>query len=648
MSSTQQVFSTVTRSPPTQRFRTLKHQVRMEIVAKTGKKSINVGTLLADLMIRANEKESVDFTDIHSNPFDISHFPDPNEFSERLAAETVTTGSNTKVTIGFFMISSANMQRIKLSIGYSWLGQKNIYLRIQRMDFKHGTDMYFMGYKTMDHPTFANPKDVEKSIRDTWYSALDRMAAEHDTNADDQEFLMNLAKLQEANLIVDDILQIPISVERNIVKVDCPGKKAFEVPVFQVYVPRRFRDAANYLNDCAILETHALKNLIPFTVAKNDPLAFYPRMVNHAKFLHDHRSITIKGISPTDFDTVKSIQPIPNLHHVATLKAALSSNRLINAIHDKLDNRSIIISTTDQNVKEVAQWLTTIIPMFPYRLVLADSTIPYNTPTGSVTTGKIGKYSKVFGPEGTDTDSTSDTTFDPSTIASTRTTRTNAWNNGPPINVTFDRRPSTRTVSVHQTPLQPRTYAASQGMIEPDQHTTRYDDSGDDSSEATPLTRPSAAPSDIADLVAKALATERNDLNTRIAALERQQQEFSAATKQWEQKMLDMRKQIVDATVTGTISVLTGASSPFATKEDAQQQRIENTSEFQSLKESMAVNQSALEILQQHMTLMLRRTEQLFADRHDPSLQSPPRKARATDTSTADSPMTDVTGVSNS
>ena len=252
MSSTPQVFTMATKATGPPRFRTMKHQVRMEIVAKTGKKSINAGSILADLMTRANEKENVEFLDINGVPFDLSHFPDPNEFSDKLAAETVTTGTNTKVTIGFFMLSSANMQRIKLSIGYSWLGQKNIYLRIQRMDFKHGTDLFFMGYKIMDHPMVANPKEVEKSIREKWYSAIDRMAAEHDTNEDDATFLTNLDKLQAAGLIEDDILQIPISVERNTVKVECPGKKPFDVPVFQVYVPRRYRDAANYLNDRAI------------------------------------------------------------------------------------------------------------------------------------------------------------------------------------------------------------------------------------------------------------------------------------------------------------------------------------------------------------------------------------------------------------
>jgi hypothetical protein len=109
-----------------------------------------------------------------------------------------------------------------------------------------------------------------------------------------------------------------------------------------------------------------------------------------------------------------------------------------------------------------------------------------------------------------------------------------------------------------------------------------------------------------------------------------------------------MRKQIVDATVTGTISVLTGTSSPFATKDNAQKQRMENAAEFQSLKESMASNQTALDILQQNMTIMLRQTEQIFEERHDPSTNSPPRKARATEPHPADSPMTNVERVGES
>jgi hypothetical protein len=174
-------------------------------------------------------------------------------------------------------------------------------------------------------------------------------------------------------------------------------------------VPRRFRDAANYLNDQAILETNALTTLIPFTVAKN----------NHAKFLHEHHSITIKGVPPSNYGTVTSINPIPQMHHQATLKAVLNSNKMITAIHENFDNRTITISTTDPYVPAImTSWLSTILPMFPYCPIGVDD----NNHTPGSKSGHstmTGKYSKVFA-AAMDTDSTSDTTFNLSTIASSR------------------------------------------------------------------------------------------------------------------------------------------------------------------------------------------------------------------------------------
>ena len=66
-----------------------------------------------------------------------------------------------------------------------------------------------------------------------------------------------------------------------------------------------------------------------------------------------------------------------------------------------------------------------------------------------------------------------------------------------------------------------------------------------------------------------------------------------------------------------------------------------------SLKESMISTTNGVTVLQAHMNLLLQPTEQLFAATHDPNIQSPPRKARATEPEPlpADSPMTEVEGV---
>ena len=53
-----------------QGFKMLKHQVRMEVVAKNGMKKLDVGHILNDLMQKANEKEKVSSTSKanHSTP----------------------------------------------------------------------------------------------------------------------------------------------------------------------------------------------------------------------------------------------------------------------------------------------------------------------------------------------------------------------------------------------------------------------------------------------------------------------------------------------------------------------------------------------------------------------------------------------------
>jgi len=662
MSRSNQVFTVANKASESPRFRMMKHQVRMEVAVKTGMKTIGVGRILSDLMKRANEKESVDFIDINGDPFDTLNFPEPDKFEERLAVETIDNRGNTKITLGFFMISTANMQRIKLSIGFNWLTQQQIYLRIQRMPFEHGTDLFLMGYATMIHPLVANPSEVEADIRLKWYSSVDRLAAEHDPQEHDKQFLDNLNRLQEAQVIINDVLQIPISVERTVIKVECPGKKSFEVPIYQVYVPRRFRDAATYLNDRAILETQSLKNLIPFAISKNDPASFYPQMFAHAKFLHDHRSIIIKSVPPSEFASVKSIKPIDqDSANSVTLKTALRSNtKMITAVHEHPENRSITVSTTATDLPNLLPWITSILPLYPYRPLCTVNDHRNLTPTND-NSNRMGKYAKIFSPTVETDSTTADDSFDPSTISFKRTptTSNNAWANGPPLNVTFDREaspvtfkpPATRTTNPSTTnnlsTSTLRTYS-QYGQQQRDSSTRlrEYDDDDedDDDSDSTPLTRPSATMSDITELVAQAIATERGALDRRLFELERKQQEFLETTAKLEDKLNDMRKQIVDATVKGTISVLTGATSPFATKEDAQVQREENANEFQSIKEGLMSTNQGMALLQQHMTLLLQRTETLFSSGHDPDIASPPRKSRAISHNQADSHMSDMEG----
>jgi hypothetical protein len=102
------------------------------------------------------------------------------------------------------------------------------------MPFTEGTNMYLMGYMLMEHTSVANPMDIEQDIADKWYSYMDKMAAEHEMNKDNEEFLKHIGMLEEAEIIVNDELKLPISAKRTVIKVECNGKKPFEVPVFKI------------------------------------------------------------------------------------------------------------------------------------------------------------------------------------------------------------------------------------------------------------------------------------------------------------------------------------------------------------------------------------------------------------------------------
>jgi hypothetical protein len=265
-----------------------------------------------------------------------------------------------------------------------------------------------------------------------------------------------------------------------------------------------------YLNDRAILETQTLKTLIPFAVVKNNPHAYYPKMLAHAKFLHGHRSITLKSITESDYETVDSNANINTTIQKAPLKNALRSNRMIHRIHENFEHNSVTVSVNADTYTDVLKWIDTILPKFNYHPQRAQSSA---TSDGTTTeTSRPTKYSKVF-TQSTDTESTANSSFDPSTIASVRTARTNAWSNGPPLNVTFDRRARTRSVSVNPTP-QTHTYEAYHQQAEAD----------DDASNTTPISRPSSMTMEIPDLVQQAMDKERAELDKRIAALESQQQ----------------------------------------------------------------------------------------------------------------------------
>ena len=414
-----------------------------------------------------------------------------------------------------------------------------------------------------------------------------------------------------------------------------------------MYVPRRYRDAAIYLNDRALLTTRTLKTLVPFSIAKNNPEAYYPQMVAHAKFLFEHRSITISSVPPTDYKATESTADIDDKIKSATLRTALRSNKIFTKVHENLENKTVTVSLNYATYDEGCQWIDKILRLYPYNPERLKPSMTTSTSSLDGGTARGSKYASVF-PASDETHRTEDTSFDPSTIASSRASRSSVWNRGPPLNVTFNPDSTTKAVSINPD-TQTRTYstyAEALGVSE-QLHS-------DTDSDATPQSRPRSTTLDLTSLVEKALAQERSVLDRQFKELESKQKEFLDKVANWESSLQTMQQQIVEATVQGTMSVLTGTTSPFATKEEAFQNQTKSSQDIQSLKEQVTTTNRTLAILQRSIEALVTRSHTALSHQDDNTITSPPRKLRATELtplhqtahqSPADSTMLDMEGV---
>ena len=123
------------------------------------------------------------------------------------------------------------------------------------------------------------------------------------------------------------------------------------------------------------------------------------------------------------------------------------------------------------------------------------------------------------------------------------------------------------------------------------------------------------------------MAKEKAALAAKLAEFERQQNEFNEKVKEWDQKLMAMKQDIVDSTVKGTMNLLTSTSTPFATKEDNIKLQEQTNRVIHA-----AVNTTNTEIasLKDGISALLQRTNHLFATIHDPDESSPPRKTQQT------------------
>lgn len=571
----------------------MKHHVRMEMLVATGKKTVTIDSILTDLMKLANsEYAAVAFYDAEDNEFDASVMPNKTDFEERFCVTIVQTPKFQKIMLGMYMESTVDLSEIKRIIGLAWLRRHNIFLRPHHLSFHHGTDLYLLGYIVQEHPGFVNLKEMEDLLARKWFDKDDRAKIENSKNP---ALIKAWKDMVDAKILVHDAVRIPITVERSFLRVTADGHKQFDAYVLNVYVPRKWRDPALLLSDRSVLEKESRPTMIPFSLSKSDPVTFYHQLALHQKFMDHHRNVQLINAPAAHVMTTK--EPI---HGTAqTLHQLLQQHPQVQRISMFPNEDKVNLSVSAADYSTVTSWLETTLPRFtkyqPLRTYGSGTSLNRGEAlsTGSPSQ-KSSKFSAKFKVAPT-------ALYDPST-APVRPRR-NAWATGPPVTLIFASDPEPDALSEDEFPPLPTLGDQS-----------RTSKSGKSSITET-TSPPTATSKTIEQLVKEAVAANTAKMEARINGLEQEFKKLQASIDSIPQQVME-----------GSLEILSGAASPFVTKE-----------EFFSAQKSTEVALQAHTKALDNVELTLKRIlECLPSATGNNSQSSPPRKmqkAREADTS---------------
>lgn len=380
-------------------------------------------------MLANSGASSVDFHDADKLPIDPMTIPTGSEFTKCLRVTVHQTNKLKMVTFGFFMQSNAPFSVIKNTIGFGWLRKHHVFLRIQHLDFNHGTDLYLLGYIIHENPSFANLKEMEHRLALNWFEKDDRDKIHRSNKSDLIQALKDLEK--EKAIVLDEEVQIPITVEKGSVKVSAEGMPVFDSQVLYVYVPRKWREAALFLSDRTVFEKELRRTMIPFALSKADPLVFYWQLATHQKFMNTHRNIQIRETPMTHFNSTTEIIGGTS----TTLSKLLIDHPKISRVYRFPEINKVNVSVKEDDYIIMTKWIDEILSNFkafhPKR-VYGNNVVRFAGDDGSITssTGGKSKYSSRF-------QVSEDNDYDPLSVQNAAPRR-NAWASSPPLELYFD------------------------------------------------------------------------------------------------------------------------------------------------------------------------------------------------------------------
>jgi hypothetical protein len=383
-------------------------------------KTVSLVPLFTTLINRAATTGRMTFFDTGGDEFCVEQLPrlSSEKFCEQFKVESVKARDGSRVLLGFTFRSSASLEEVKRAISYEWLRRNNIYIRLHPLGFDNGLDMHLIGYFTHVHPRFACLFSLREEIKLDWHRAHMALSMSTDPTTTQQ-----LRKAYEGKSLLEadhDSIQIPLSLEKSVMPgVDTQGKK-FSTPALTLRVPKQFTSIATLLMDFCVLDENPIKNFVPYGLRKEDPETFDKLARSQAKWMDDHRNISITNVTARVFSA-----PVPGIQDGSTsLRTCLRDKHGVLGVHYHVLEEYVNISVDKSGYEEMNCWIDQLLT--GYHDTTTDkhpARRPSNRPSSAINKGVGGRYSA--------------RTFQIDDEAATYNPqpKANAWSRGPPVTI---------------------------------------------------------------------------------------------------------------------------------------------------------------------------------------------------------------------
>ena len=385
------------------------YDLRLEVGIEDGVEQVAIHDVFVEFLRRMDEAADfpIEIRNVKDKVIELNKMPEDDDFKDQFSVEFVEAKKR-KVLIGFKMTTHTPMSVMKHRT-FNFLRDNHLFLRIHTGGFQNGMNSFFLGYLSEENP---NTADIMK-----WKATiLSEMNSVWKSEKLTPEDIRKQISEKFPNQVTKNKVNFPINIEKG--KVMAVNKEAKKVETIGLIVttPMNFATPVRRLLAGAQLGNKTLPRFIPTALRREDPAIYFKLMVNHAKFLHQHRNIQLLGIFPATFDS--EIRPI------------LVKNKKILRIYLDGSRDRANISTTADEYLHVCEWIDQ---------QLKDLKLPYCPVRATRNNGMYAQdqtvkttYSQLFKD---DQSSLSDSSsFDPSTI---KTTRSNAWTRRLPVKITY-------------------------------------------------------------------------------------------------------------------------------------------------------------------------------------------------------------------